>query len=120
MYVASSDLDGTGSTPLHLDATGAINILVYSTTQDREDVGAMWHIFAPEDSDKIRAYLRQRGTFSEDEDPIHARNTYLDVSMRAELQAFGVIPYEIRQRLGDVVLIPAGCAHQVRVLSALH
>ena len=30
MYVASSDRDESGSTPIHLDATGAVNILVYA------------------------------------------------------------------------------------------
>lgn len=114
MYVATRDLNEQGSTPLHLDATAAVNILVYSTSNGAGAAGALWHIFAADDSDKIRTYLRRKGLYSADEDPIHERKTYLTVAMRMELREWGVYPYEIHQKVGDAVLIPAGCAHQVR------
>ena len=90
MYIASSDLDESGSTPIHLDATGAVNILVYSTARGSAAVGALWHIFGPEDSEKIRSYLWSRGLYNKDEDPIHARSTYLNSTMLAQLRELGV------------------------------
>lgn len=113
MYIATRDLDERGSTPLHLDAMSAVNILVYSSAADSQIPGALWHIFRPEDADPIRGYLREKGLYSDDEDPIHARRTYLTLPMRLELAKRNVQAYEIRQRLGDAVFIPAGCAHQV-------
>lgn len=115
MYIATKDLDESGSTPLHLDATSAVNLLVYSSANDPQAAGAEWHIFRPEDSPAIRAYLRSKNLNNGgDEDPIHARKTYLTRAMRLELAARKVIPYEIHQKLGEAVFIPAGCAHQVR------
>ncbi|KAM5534237.1 hypothetical protein V8D89_012144 [Ganoderma adspersum] len=113
MYVATRDLNEQGSTPLHLDATAAVNILVYSASKGAGAAGALWHIFAADDSDKIRTYLREKGLYSADEDPIHECKTYVTAAMRTELQELGVCPYEIHQKVGDAVLIPAGCAHQV-------
>lgn len=113
MYVATHDDEERGSTPLHLDATAAVNILVYTGSEQPQRAGALWHIFAPEDCDKIRAYLHGRGLYPEDRDPIHARQTYVNAVMRADLQDLQVVPYEIYQKVGDAVMIPAGCAHQV-------
>lgn len=114
MYIATRDEHARGSTPLHLDATAAVNILVHIEGETPHDAGALWHIFAPEDSQKIRDYLHGRGLYPQEEDPIHARETYLDATMRADLKAMRVVPYEIYQKLGEAVMIPAGCAHQVR------
>ena len=119
MYIATRDLDERGSTPLHLDATSAVNLLVHSSAGDSQVPGALWHIFRPEDSDPIRQYLRERGLYAPDEDPIHARQTYLTLTMRHELAERKISGYEIRQRPGDAIFIPAGCAHQVRFHKSL-
>ena len=114
MYVATRDLGEQGSTALHLDATSAVNVMVYSSSGDPQVPGALWHIFRPEDSDSIRTYLLHKGLYTQEEDPIHARKTYITRSMRLELAALNIRAFEIFQRPGDAVFIPAGCAHQVR------
>lgn len=105
-----------GSTRLHLDLSDAVNIMAYaSKTADDSPGFAIWHIFAPEDSDRIRVYLRSRkehGLIVGD--PIHNQDDYLTPRMLAELKdEYMVRPYYIRQYVGDAVFIPAGCAHQV-------
>ena len=115
MYIATKDLSESSSTPLHLDVTSAVNLLVYCAPDDPRAPGAEWHIFRPKDLEAIRAYLRsKRRNDDHKEDPIHARKTYLTRAMRLELAAEKIIPYEIHQKLGDAIFIPAGCAHQVR------
>ncbi|KAG6877450.1 hypothetical protein C0993_007134 [Termitomyces sp. T159_Od127] len=53
-------------------------------------------------------------------DPIHGQQFYLDEEMRERLYATtGVKSYRFYQRPGEAVFIPAGCAHQVRVVSVL-
>ncbi|KAI0715183.1 hypothetical protein C8Q76DRAFT_768217 [Earliella scabrosa] len=108
----------SGSTRLHLDMSDAVNILTYaSTTYDGSAGHATWHIFAPEDSKSIRAFLRARHD-ARDGDPIHNQEYYLTPSMLRELEAqYSVRPYTIRQRVGQAVFIPAGCAHQVANLA---
>ena len=117
MYVATRDINENGSTPLHLDVTSAVNILVHSSAPDPQTPGALWHIYQPEDSLRIRTYLREYllrdGQPMDVEDPILARQTYLTRSMRSELEAMGIFAFEIYQKLGEAVFIPAGCSHQV-------
>ena len=108
----------SGSTRLHLDLSDAVNILTYaSSTTDGSPGYALWHIFAPEDSDHIRKYIRSRLSLDIDipivGDFIHNQDTYLTPSMLAELkETYAVRPYTIRQYVGEAVFIPAGCAHQ--------
>ena len=41
---------------------------------------------------------------------------YLDEPLLRELQQqAGIVPYTVLQALGDAVVVPAGCAHQVRL-----
>ncbi|KAI1787853.1 hypothetical protein LXA43DRAFT_895611 [Ganoderma leucocontextum] len=106
----------SGSTKLHLDASDAVNLLTYASHRSDGSAGyALWHIFAPEDTDAIRAYLKQRGKkSSRSGDPIHNQDTYLTPSMLQELrEKLSVSPYVIKQYLGDAIFIPAGCSHQV-------
>lgn len=114
MYIATKDVDECGSTPLHLDATSAVNILVHEEPTDStsEQGGAYWEVYAREDTPKLQQYLRESGCgFSGD--PIHSRSIYITRAMRDDLKQLGVIPYEVYQRYGQAVFIPAGCAHQV-------
>ena len=115
MYIATADTLREGSTRLHVDVTCAVNILCWTSTGSAAPA-AEWHIFEPRDLDRLRAYLRSKAASSGDIDPVHAQQTYISEAMLAELRVMGVRPYTIKQRLGDVVFIPAGAAHQVSSL----
>ncbi|XP_074760414.1 lysine-specific demethylase 3A isoform X2 [Athene noctua] len=140
-----------GTTNLHLDVSDAANVMVYvgipkgqadqeeevlKTIQDgdsdeltikrftesREKPGALWHIYAAKDTEKIREFLKkvaeEQGQENPvDHDPIHDQSWYLDRSLRKRLhQEYGVQGWAIVQFLGDVVFIPAGAPHQVHNL----
>ncbi|XP_051692562.2 lysine-specific demethylase 3A isoform X2 [Oryctolagus cuniculus] len=140
-----------GTTNLHLDVSDAANVMVYvgipkgqceqeeevlKTIQDgdsdeltikrfiegKEKPGALWHIYAAKDTEKIREFLKkvseeQGQENPADHDPIHDQSWYLDRSLRKRLQQeYGVQGWAIVQFLGDVVFIPAGAPHQVHNL----
>ncbi|XP_028939168.1 lysine-specific demethylase 3A [Ornithorhynchus anatinus] len=139
-----------GTTNLHLDVSDAANVMVYvgipqgqldkedvlKTIQDgdsddltikrfiegKEKPGALWHIYAAKDTEKIREFLKkvseeQGQENPEDHDPIHDQSWYLDRALRKRLhQEYGVQGWAIVQFLGDVVFIPAGAPHQVHNL----
>ncbi|KAI0650954.1 hypothetical protein C8Q79DRAFT_998671 [Trametes meyenii] len=116
MYLATRDIDGVGSTPLHLDVTSAVNILVYAS--DGKPSGALWHIFLPEDLDALREYLRSLSQDTPHMDLIQARTVYLTPSMLDDLALRGIRPFRVQQQCGEAIFIPAGCAHQVSNSSA--
>ncbi|KAM8940200.1 lysine-specific demethylase 3A isoform 2-T2 [Pelodytes ibericus] len=140
-----------GTTNLHLDVSDAANVMVYvgipkgesdqehevlKTIQDgdadeltikryvelKEKPGALWHIFAAKDTEKIRQFLKkvaeeQGQENPPDHDPIHDQSWYLDNALRRRLfKEHGVQGWAIVQFLGDVVFIPAGAPHQVHNL----
>ncbi|XP_047658232.1 lysine-specific demethylase 3B isoform X3 [Tachysurus fulvidraco] len=140
-----------GTTNLHLDVSDAVNVMVYvgvpqgdndhenkvSTTIEEGDVdemtkrrvyegkekpGALWHIYAAKDAEKIRELLRKVGEEQgqenpPDHDPIHDQSWYLDQVLRRRLyEEYGVQGWSIIQFLGDAVFIPAGAPHQVHNL----
>ncbi|KAM3937804.1 lysine-specific demethylase 3A [Leptodactylus fuscus] len=140
-----------GTTNLHLDVSDAANVMVYvgipkdggdqeqevlRTLQDgdadeltvkrfvefREKPGALWHIYAAKDTEKIRQFLKkiaeeQGQENPADHDPIHDQSWYLDSTLRKRLlQEHGVQGWAIVQFLGDAVFIPAGAPHQVHNL----
>ena len=84
--------------------------------------GALWHIFHPQDTEKIRSFLTEVAAekgrrIDPHDDPIHDQSTYLDENLRMRLYTeYGVQGYAIVQCMGDTVFIPAGAAHQVRNL----
>lgn len=83
-------------------------------------IGALWHIFHPRDSDKIRDFLNkvtmEKGHKLEPHnDPIHDQSVYLTSHLRQRLfEEYGVEGYAIAQCEGDTIFIPAGAPHQVR------
>ena len=118
MYVATRDLFNQGSTPLHVDVTSAINLLVHVEPDDVEEpegVGALWDIFSAAHAPKIREYLHRQDAclLPESPDPIHAQATYITDEMLVELASMGVQPFRIHQAVGEAIFIPAGCPHQV-------
>ncbi len=113
MYIATKDISQQGSTPLHLDATSAVNILTHAEPDSLGNSGgARWLIFRREDTGKLSDYLRENGDWPS-ADPIHARSVYITQAMQEALSHWQKRAYEIYQRAGEAIFIPAGCAHQV-------
>lgn len=99
------------------------DILTRRRVREKNELpGALWHIYAAKDADKIRDLLNkvaiERGErLSPDHDPIHDQSWYLDGPLRERLyKEYGVEGYPIVQCLGDAVFVPAGAPHQVRNL----
>ncbi len=101
-----------GSTKLHLDMSGAVNIMVV----DIADRGSLWTIFAAEDADPIRRYLRRKHSLpSSSPCPIHSQNYFLGpIDLRTLFVEENVVPYIFTQKKGQAVFIPVGCPHQVK------
>nr|GMC59762.1 lysine-specific demethylase JMJ25-like isoform X2 [Ipomoea batatas] len=91
---------------------------------DVSDGGAVWDIFRRQDVNKLEEYLRKhhkefRHTHCKPVEqvvhPIHDQVFYLSsYHMKKLKEEFGVEPWTFVQKVGEAVLIPAGCPHQVR------
>lgn len=118
MYIALADRMKKGSTKLHLDLSDAVNILVYEGESSTGEGGALWHIFSREDTEALGPILKDYFSYRGTGNPIHQQKVYLTASMLDDLKRdHGIVPFEILQRTGQAVFIPAGCAHQVWFLS---
>ncbi|KAL5719081.1 hypothetical protein ACHQM5_011908 [Ranunculus cassubicifolius] len=86
--------------------------------------GAVWDIFRRQDVPKLTEYLRRhRKKFCHFNNqpiesvihPIHDQTFFLNEMHKKQLkEEFDVEPWTFEQYLGEAVLIPAGCPHQVR------
>ncbi|KYM98212.1 Lysine-specific demethylase 3B [Cyphomyrmex costatus] len=105
-----------------IDEAGCDILTRRRARDEKEKPGALWHIYAARDADKIRDLLNavalERGARLEPHhDPIHDQSCYLDGPLRERLyREYGVEGYAILQCLGDAVFVPAGAPHQVRNL----
>ncbi|KAJ3537342.1 hypothetical protein NM688_g6705 [Phlebia brevispora] len=122
MYMANGtkiDDHHHGSTRLHLDMTDAVNILTWAAPQpDGTSGGAKWTIWPAAYRSQLRDFLATdqliQHDLMKDGDPIHCQKYYLGPSLLARFhQRYGIRPYTIFQRVGEAIIIPAGCAHQV-------
>lgn len=102
-----------------MDMADAANVMLYAApTPDGKPGTALWDIYDACDAGKIRDFLKSKFKGKFQNDPIHSQMFYLDCDLRKELyEEFGVKSYRIYQKPGDVVFIPAGCAHQARCFS---
>lgn len=102
--------EGHGSTRLHIDISDAVNIMARGE--------ALWHVFLSKDADQLKRYVatKCKDPWSNDNLFINQYHKYLTSTDLAELKELGITPFTFRQRQGDVVFIPAGSPHQVRVL----
>ncbi|CAB1337089.1 unnamed protein product, partial [Coregonus sp. 'balchen'] len=129
-----------GTTNLHLDVSDAVNVMVYvgipegegdhvkevmSTIEEgdvdemtkrrvyeaKEKPGALWHIYAAKDAEKIRELLRKVGEEQgqenpPDHDPIHDQSWYLDGVLRRRLyEEYGVQGWAIVHNLYSCIKV---------------
>ena len=79
---------------------------------EREAVRTNAHLF--KDLAKLVEAIRTMNWCKPDEHPIHSQSVYLKASMLEVLrESYGITPWIIEQCVGDLVVIPAGAAHQV-------
>ncbi|XP_071071913.1 probable JmjC domain-containing histone demethylation protein 2C isoform X6 [Dasypus novemcinctus] len=148
--VAAAKDHDIGTTNLHIEASDVVNILVYVgiakgngvlskagilkkfEEEDLDDIlrkrlkdsseipGALWHIYAGKDIDKIREFLqkisKEQGLeLLPEHDPIRDQSWYVNKKLRQRLlEEYGVRTCTLIQFLGDAIILPAGALHQVQ------
>ncbi|EOA29811.1 hypothetical protein CARUB_v10012905mg [Capsella rubella] len=108
-----------------------MEILVKSQQQVEKvesDDGALWDIFRREDIPKLESYLLKHYKefrhfyccpLSQVVHPIYDQTIYLTrYHIKKLKEEYGIEPWTFNQKLGDAVLIPVGCPHQVRNLKS--
>ncbi|KAG8523039.1 putative JmjC domain-containing histone demethylation protein 2C, partial [Galemys pyrenaicus] len=148
--VAAAKDHDIGTTNLHVEVSDVVNILVYVgiakgngilskagilkkfEEEDLDDIlrkrlkdsseipGALWHIYAGKDVDKIREFLqkisKEQGLeILPEHDPIRDQSWYVNRKLRQRLlEEYGVRTCTLIQFLGDAIVLPAGALHQVQ------
>ncbi|XP_051009135.1 probable JmjC domain-containing histone demethylation protein 2C isoform X2 [Acomys russatus] len=148
--VAAAKDHDIGTTNLHIEASDVVNILVYvgiargngvlskagilkkfeeeelddilrKRLKDSSEIpGALWHIYAGKDLDKIREFLqkisKEQGLeVLPEHDPIRDQSWYVNRKLRQRLhEEYGVRACTLIQFLGDAIVLPAGTLHQVQ------
>ncbi|EYU19008.1 hypothetical protein MIMGU_mgv1a026627mg [Erythranthe guttata] len=98
---------------------------------DDQKGGAVWDVFKRQDVPKLEEYLRRHYGYIKIVliyfssihvqlfHPIHEKAFYLTVEHKRNLKAlYGIKPWTFIQKLGDAVIVPAGCPYQIRNLKS--
>ncbi|XP_052019866.1 probable JmjC domain-containing histone demethylation protein 2C isoform X2 [Apodemus sylvaticus] len=148
--VAAAKDHDIGTTNLHIEASDVVNVLVYVgiakgngvlskagilkkfEEEELDDVlrkrlkdsseipGALWHVYAGKDVDKIREFLqkisKEQGLeVPPEHDPVRDQSWYVNRKLRQRLlEEHGVRACTLVQFLGDAIVLPAGTLHQVQ------
>ncbi|XP_060097096.1 probable JmjC domain-containing histone demethylation protein 2C isoform X1 [Heteronotia binoei] len=148
--VAAAKDHDVGTTNLHIEVSDVVNILVSVAIakgngvlsksgvlkkfeeEDLDDLlrkrlkdsselpGALWHIYAGKDAEKIREFLqkiaKEQGLdVLPEHDPIRDQSWYINKKLRQRLfEEYGVKTCTLIQFLGDAIVLPAGALHQVQ------
>ncbi|KAJ3007790.1 UNVERIFIED_CONTAM: Lysine-specific demethylase 3A [Siphonaria sp. JEL0065] len=111
LFIATETPPTDATTRIHKDGASAYNTLLH--VKDPSQPGALWHIFTREDTKRLHFFNEKE----KDVYPLLDFSTFLDQEKLKRVWEFvGVEPIVYRQMVGEIVLIPAGCAHQVRNL----
>jgi hypothetical protein len=117
LIIEQADLDDGGTTLVHMDKAGAINIMLYSKPdRNGKILGAQWDIW-PDSS--LFSLSKALDPSASDEScnlgqAIISEMHYisLDVS-RAAFLSSGIRGWRTVQLPGEAIVIPPGCPHQV-------
>jgi hypothetical protein len=123
LIAEQADLEANGTTKVHMDKAGAINLMFYSKPDHNGKVlGARWDIWP---SSSIFALSKALDRSASDSccrlgQAIVSETNYIspDVGKTAFLTS-GVRGWHAVQLPGEAVVIPPGCPHQVSLLYAL-
>lgn len=122
-YVSGGSPEGSGcmtATGLHIDISEACNLMVHAREQLMRRYGvqiaALWYIFPRDCVDTVNEVLRER--YPHFQDPIGSRVVCMTPDDIAALRSRGVRVWEVSQSVGEAVLVPSGCPHQVNNLAA--
>jgi lysine-specific demethylase 3 len=120
MYLGRSSITSgfnLASTKLHMDITDAYNVMLSAAEcPDGKPGFAEWTFLRAKDACLFRKFMMEECGFEGPEDVIHSQTINLTPDLLERLfTKYGVRPITVAQYPGDIVFIPAYCAHQVYV-----
>ena len=118
--------DGDSTWKLNLQPLDNVFVNVHVSKSDAGFPGSLWHVFSREDTEKLAGFLVRnahrfsggRGTNSGvGASDVMSQRFYLSgVALELLKHETGVVPWVIEQKVDEALMIPAGCAYQVRNL----
>lgn len=124
LILEQADLDGRGTTHVHMDKAGAVNVMLYSKPDQAGKVlGAHWDIWP---SSSIFSLSKALDPSASDQSCRLGQAIISEthhISTKESRDAFmssGIRGWHTTQLPGEAVIIPPGCPHQVSIASSMH